>query len=43
MLAHIANPFHALLYLSPVILVMGGLWIAGKDLPDDDPDDEPLG
>lgn len=39
LLAHIANPLHALLYLSPVAIVMGGLWIAGKNLPDgDEPD-----
>ncbi len=39
LLAHIADPLHALLYLSPVALVMGGLWIAGRHLPDgDEPD-----
>jgi len=41
-LAHIADPLHALLYLSPVAIVMGGLWIAGKNLPDDDELDDDL-
>jgi hypothetical protein len=38
-LAHIANPLHAMLYLSPVAIVMAGLWFAGRHLPDDDPGD----
>ncbi|CAB4907739.1 unannotated protein [freshwater metagenome] len=42
LLAHIADPLHALLYLSPVAIVMGGLWIAGRNLPDDDEFDDDL-
>ncbi|MGE4427008.1 MAG: hypothetical protein AB7G37_11205 [Solirubrobacteraceae bacterium] len=34
-LAHVGG-LHAVLYLSPVVLVMGGLWIAGRNLPDED-------
>lgn len=40
--AHIADPLHALLYLSPVAIVMGGLWIAGKNLPDDEYEEDDL-
>ncbi|MDX8150191.1 hypothetical protein SK069_01170 [Patulibacter brassicae] len=36
LLAHIADPLHALLYLSPVAIVMGGLWLAGRHLPEED-------
>ncbi len=43
-LAHIGG-FHIALYLSPVLLVGGGLWVAGRHLPDEDdpePDDDEL-
>lgn len=36
LLGHIADPLHALLYLTPVAILMGGLCIAGKHLPEDD-------
>lgn len=35
-LAHIGHWYHVLLYLAPVLLVAGGLWYAGKKLPDED-------
>lgn len=35
-LAHIGHWYHVLLYLAPVLLVGGGLWYAGKQLPDED-------
>lgn len=35
-LAHIGHWYHVLLYLAPVLLVAGGLWYAGKQLPDED-------
>lgn len=34
-LAHVGG-IHGILYLSPLLLVMGGLWIAGRNLPDED-------
>jgi hypothetical protein len=43
-LAHVGG-LHAVLYLSPALIVVGGLWIAGRHLPDDDldlDDDDPL-
>jgi len=43
-LAHIGHWYHVLLYLAPVLLVAGGLWYAGKQLPDeDDLDEDDLG
>lgn len=36
LLAHIGHWYHVLLYLAPVLLVAGGLWYAGKQLPDED-------
>jgi hypothetical protein len=39
-LAHIGHWYHVLLYLAPVLLVAGGLWYAGKRLPDEDELDE---
>lgn len=39
-LAHIGHWYHVLLYLAPVLLVAGGLWYAGKQLPDEDESDE---
>lgn len=33
--AHIGHWYHVLLYLAPVLLVAGGLWYAGKRLPDE--------
>lgn len=39
-LAHIGHWYHVLLYLAPVLLVAGGLWYAGKQLPDEDELDE---
>lgn len=36
-LAHVGG-VHAVLYLSPLLIVMGGLWIAGRHLPDEDDD-----
>lgn len=38
--AHIGHWYHVLLYLAPVLLVAGGLWYAGKRLPDEDELDE---
>ncbi|MBF6620975.1 MAG: hypothetical protein ITG02_12190 [Patulibacter sp.] len=35
-IAHIGHWYHVLLYLAPVLLVAGGLWYAGKRLPDED-------
>lgn len=35
-LAHIGHWYHVLLYLAPVLLVAGGLWYAGRKLPDED-------
>jgi len=35
-LAHIGHWYHVLLYLAPVLIVAGGLWIAGRRLPDED-------
>jgi hypothetical protein len=46
LLAHIGHWYHAVLYLVPVLIVGGGLWWAGRHLPEegdeefDDPDDE---
>jgi hypothetical protein len=40
LLAHIADPLHAALYLSPALVVAGALYVAGRHLPDDDPDDD---
>jgi hypothetical protein len=37
-LAHVGG-IHVVLYLSPLLIVMGGLWIAGRHLPDEDLDD----
>ncbi len=34
--AHIGHWYHVLLYLAPVLIVAGGLWYAGKQLPDED-------
>lgn len=34
-LAHVGG-FHIVLYLSPLFLVGGGLWLAGRYLPDED-------
>jgi hypothetical protein len=48
LLAHIGHWYHAVLYLVPVLIVGGGLWWAGRHLPDegdedfDDPDDDRL-
>jgi hypothetical protein len=39
-LAHIGHWYHAVLYLVPVLIVAGGLWVAGKRLPDEGDDDE---
>ena len=39
-LAHIGHWYHVLLYLAPVLMVAGGLWYAGKQLPDEDDLDE---
>lgn len=39
-LAHIGHWYHVLLYLAPVLLVAGGLWYAGKQLPDEDESDD---
>lgn len=42
-LAHVGG-LHAVLYLSPVLIVIGGLWFAGRHVTDDDlefEDDEP--
>ncbi|MDX8153392.1 hypothetical protein SK069_17470 [Patulibacter brassicae] len=43
-LAHVGG-LHAVLYLSPVLFVAGGLWMAGRHLPEEEPfepdDDEP--
>ncbi|MCK9250262.1 MAG: hypothetical protein M0P31_14955 [Solirubrobacteraceae bacterium] len=43
-LAHIGHWYHVFLYLLPVALVAGGLWLAGRRLPDDedDLDDDPF-
>ncbi|WP_210492333.1 hypothetical protein [Patulibacter sp. SYSU D01012] len=35
-LAHIGHWYHAILYLVPVLIVAGGLWLAGKRMPDED-------
>lgn len=35
-LAHFGHWYHAFLYLAPVVIVAGGLWIAGRRLPEDD-------
>jgi hypothetical protein len=50
LLAHIGHWYHAVLYLVPVLLVGGGLWWAGRHLPeegegefDDVDDDRPDG
>jgi len=42
-LAHIGHWYHVLLYLAPVLLVAGGLWYAGKKLPDEDELDDAEG
>lgn len=47
-LAHIGHWYHVFLYLAPVVIVAGGLWFAGRRLPDEgedgfDADGEPLG
>lgn len=42
-LAHIGHWYHVLLYLVPVLLVAGGLWYAGTQLPEDELDDDELG
>ena len=34
--AHIGHWYHVLLYLAPLLVVAGGLWYAGKRLPDED-------
>ncbi|MFA4929899.1 MAG: hypothetical protein WC558_15390 [Patulibacter sp.] len=39
-LAHIGHWYHVLLYLAPVLIVAGGLWYAGRHLPDEDELDE---
>ena len=39
-LAHIGHWYHAILYLMPVLIVAGGLWLAGKRVPDDDEFDD---
>lgn len=36
--AHVGG-IHAVLYMMPALIVMGGLWIAGRNLPDEDPFD----
>jgi hypothetical protein len=46
-LAHIGHWYHVFLYLAPVAIVAGGLWFAGRRLPDEgddvfDADGEPL-
>ena len=38
LLAHVGG-IHAVLVLSPLLIVMGGLWIAGRHLPDEDLDE----
>lgn len=38
LLAHVGG-IHAVLYFTPLLIVMGGLWLAGRHLPDEDPDD----
>ncbi|MGE4425792.1 MAG: hypothetical protein AB7G37_04985 [Solirubrobacteraceae bacterium] len=35
-LAHAGHWYHVILYLLPVALVAGGLWLAGRRLPDED-------
>ncbi|WP_028721443.1 hypothetical protein [Patulibacter americanus] len=46
LLAHIGHWYHAVLYLVPVLIVGGGLWWAGRHLPEegddafDDADDD---
>jgi len=37
-LAHIGHWYHVFLYLAPVAIVAGGLWFAGRTLPDEDLD-----
>lgn len=37
-LAHVGG-IHAILYLMPVLIIMGGLWIAGRNLPEEDLDE----
>ena len=39
-LAHIGHWYHAILYLVPVLIVAGGLWLAGKRMPDEDEFDD---
>ena len=45
-LAHVGHWYHIVLYLVPLLMVAGGLWYAGKRLPDEDEldgfDDEDL-
>jgi hypothetical protein len=33
--AHIGHWYHVFLYLAPVVIVAGGLWFAGKRLPEE--------
>jgi hypothetical protein len=35
-LAHAGHWYHVLLYLAPVLFVAGGLWYAGRRMPDED-------
>lgn len=35
-LAHVGHWYHIVLYLAPVLIVAGGLWVAGKRMPDED-------
>lgn len=39
LLAHIGHWYHAVLYLVPVLIVGGGLWWAGRHLPEEGDDE----
>jgi hypothetical protein len=39
LLAHIGHWYHAVLYLVPVLIVGGGLWWAGRHLPEEGEDE----
>lgn len=39
LLAHIGHWYHAVLYLVPVLVVGGGLWWAGRHLPEEGEDE----
>lgn len=38
-LAHIGHWYHVFLYLAPVAIVAGGLWFAGRRLPEEGDDE----